>query len=159
MSTFVPPQVPPWAWGVGGATLIALAGGAFWLARRRKHAPTPISAWDMAVRRLNDLAEQGVPEGAAVEPYYVELSDIVRHYVEDRYGLRAPESTTEEFLRDARRSGVLAPPQQSALEAFLAESDKVKFARHTPGPDACRQALETARHFVADTRPVDEVAS
>ena len=51
---------------------------------------------------LNRLRAQGLIEQGQFEDYYVQLSSIVRHYLEDRFHLRAPEMTTEEFLHDAR---------------------------------------------------------
>ena len=87
-----------------------------------------------------------------MDPWYVELSDIVRRYVEERFSLRAPELTTEEFLLEAGRSSELSSNHRSLLSDFLERCDRVKFARYSPGADESREALEVAARFLAESR-------
>ena len=82
----------------------------------------------------------------------MELSDIVRRYIEARFGLRAPELTTEEFLAEAGRSADLTPSHRSLLSAFLERCDRVKFARYSPGDTESHEALQLARQFLRETR-------
>jgi len=56
----------------------------------------------------------------------------VRRYLEDRFRLRAPEMTTEEFLQAAQQNPQLPREHRSSLGRFLTEADMVKFARHIP---------------------------
>ena len=53
---------------------------------------------------------------------------MLRHYIEDRFGLRAPEQTTEEFLAELRQKHVFGERQKDLLRAFLEHCDLVKFA-------------------------------
>ncbi len=71
----------------------------------------------------------------------------------------APERTTEEFLRETRRSNALSEGHKLLLAEFLRSADMVKFARHVPGPDDAGAALQSARGFVEDTAPGREVAA
>jgi hypothetical protein len=145
--------------GAGALALLAVAGffgvRAWQRARRRQ---VRISAYDRAMARLRELEQRGLPSpdqgGPAVDVWYVELSAIVRRYLEDRYGLRAPELTTEEFLREAQRSGQLSSTHRDLLSDFLVRCDRVKFARYQPGEDESRQALGSARSFLEETRLV-----
>jgi hypothetical protein len=88
-----------------------------------------------------------------VEPYYVDLSMILRYYIEDRFGIRAPELTTPEFMDIATESGLLDESQQTFLAAFLRHCDRVKFARHEPGVKEMEERLSEVERFVKDTIP------
>ena len=78
--------------------------------------------------------------------------DIVRRYLEGRYGVRAPELTTEEFLQEAQRAAALAANHRELLSAFLERCDRVKFAGYRPDSDESMATLKAARAFVEDTR-------
>lgn len=140
---------------IGGPFTIALLIFVVWLLlklRRRRVRQERISAYDAAVARLERLAGGGAPDAAAADAWFVELSSIVRHYLEDRYGVRAPELTTEEFLQEARRAAGLPGPQRELLTAFLERCDRVKFAGYRPDADESMATLKAARAFVEDTR-------
>jgi hypothetical protein len=140
-----------WLW-----LLLALAAGAavaLWLRKRRspKTATVPVpplSPYEIAVRALRWLKEENPP----VEQFYTRLSDIVRHYLEDRFRLRAPERTTEEFLYEVSQNGTLTQTHKELLGAFLQESDLVKFARHRPESADMNSAYSAAGKFVEETR-------
>src|SRR4029077_9600432 len=83
--------------------------------------------------------------------YYSALSGIVRAYVERRFGVRAPEMTTEEFLLTTARGGRLQGAYRALLGEFLGQSDLVKFARHVPTLADSERAWASARRFVEET--------
>lgn len=135
--------------------LLAALGLAVWLVRRMRRQARQrirISAYEAAMRRLGSLEQRGFPQAAEADSWYVELSDIVRRYIEDRYGVRAPELTSEEFLREAQQQLRLQPAHRELLEAFLSTCDRVKFAGYRPGESESRRALEEARRFLGETR-------
>lgn len=141
-----------WPWAAAGLVgLAALIGGVF-LWQRRAVERAQLTAYDRAMRRLDSLERRGWPQGDAADAWYVELSDITRRYVEDRYAVRAPELTTEEFLLEARRAPALSGDHRERLSAFLAHCDRVKFARYSPAADESREALQTLRRFLDETR-------
>jgi hypothetical protein len=138
------------------AAAVAL-GARRWLAGRRT-APVPVaaplSASDAALQALAAL-RRGIPaEERLVEPFYRDMSAIVRGYAEQRFGLRAPEQTTEEALAEAMRSGRLTAAHQELVRRFLEHCDLVKFARHRPPPGEVTQALAAAERLVRETRQV-----
>ena len=147
-------------WGTGAAIgLGVLATLAIWLWRRRRIMETlreRETAFERAMQRLERLELQGVPDDAAAGPWYVELSDIVRRYIEERLAVRAPELTTEEFLREARRNAEFSQGHRDLLADFLERCDQVKFAAHRPGAEESRRALDAARRFLGETRDAVE---
>lgn len=141
----------------GGLAVVAMVLGLWWWWRRRTRpqavAP-PEPAHVVAVRALEALRSRRLPQAGAFKEFYSGLSDVVRTYLEGRFGLRAPEMTTEEFLQEATRGGCLARPHRELLASFLVESDLVKFARHVPTLEQCERAFAAARRFVDDTTEV-----
>ncbi len=144
-----------WLWLAGGLAMLAagVAGIIAWL--RRSAVRARVTAFDRACARLARLRDQGLPGPDRADPWYVELSDIVRRYVEERFSLRAPELTTEEFLGEAGRSAELSPHHRELLSDFLQRCDRVKFARYSPGETESRDALAVASRFLDESRAID----
>ena len=145
-----------WAMVFGVVAVAAglAAGILFW--RRRSFARARITSYDKALRRLRALEQRGLPSPEVADDWYVELSDIVRRYLEDRFGVRAPELTSEEFLQEASRSAELTQPHRDLLSIFLESCDRVKFAAYHPEETESRLVLEEARQFLDETRIVVE---
>lgn len=157
---------PParWVWWGLLALALATAGG---LALRRflltprtfLRMPPPTPAHIIALRELRELHAKRWIETRTIQPFYVALSGIVRRYLEGRFGLRAPERTTEEFIREAAASKALTFEQREAVTGFLEQSDLVKFARHAPTTANMQTAFESAERLVQDTIPTVQPAA
>ncbi|HXJ37525.1 MAG TPA: hypothetical protein VMS22_26150 [Candidatus Eisenbacteria bacterium] len=159
----IPVDWRPYEWLAGGAIALALLAYAvyFALARRRRvvAAPPPPPPHVVAVAALDALRARALVEKGALKEFYSALSDIVRRYLEDRFGVRAPEMTTEEFLLATSRDGRLAAAHRRLLGDFLVESDLVKFARHVPTIADSERAFTAARRFIDETTPVTREAA
>lgn len=140
-----------WPWLAGAGVGLAVAAAGVWIWLRRAEQRARLTAFDRALARLERLRRAGLPEQSGMDAWYVELSDIVRRYIEERFALRAPEQTTEEFLLEAGRSA-LSGPHRQLLSAFLETCDRVKFARYHPGAGESQRALDEARRFLHETR-------
>jgi hypothetical protein len=140
-------------WLIAGAAAAVIAGaiGAWWLRRRRRAAAPPQPAHEWAFDQLQQLIEDHLIEQGQIREFYFRLSLIVRLYIERRFGLMAPERTTEEFLAEARSDPSLTGSQKDLLGAFLRAADMVKFARHQPEAREIERAFDTARDFVEQT--------
>jgi hypothetical protein len=144
----------PWWAAVAALAVVAAAGMLLYRRLTRVVAPPPpAAAWTVAERRLRELAQRDLPGQGRHEAYYVDLSSILRYYLEDRFHLHAPEQTTQEFLETAAQSGHLDPAQQAFLAAFLRHSDRVKFARHVPGTEEMAGHFAEVERFVRETTP------
>ncbi len=135
---------------VGFVALVAAAAGlAWWRWSRRppaERAPLPMPDPAVVARGRIEAAREWMGEPRR---YAGEVSDAVRHYLEDRFGLKAPEQTTEEFLTDLSRRPTLDPRHQGPLAAFLEQCDLVKFAGWKPGAQEL-DGLEAAAVWVVD---------
>lgn len=125
-----------------------------WLKRPARIAPVrSLPPHDIALAALDALLKRGFIESGDAEAFYVELSAIVRIYLEERFDLQAPEQTTEEFIRTSSHSQALSPEHRVLTQAFLEQSDLVKFARFTPSADDMRAAWDAAARLVRETIP------
>lgn len=129
--------------------LLAVFGGCWWVAWRRRTGRR--SAYEIAASRLATLRARSRPDAAAMDSFFVELSDIVRHYLEDRFALHAPELTTEEFL-GAAAVAQLDDERLGFLDGFLRAADRVKFARHIPAPEQVDSLVAAVADFLERTR-------
>ncbi len=141
----------------------ALAGGAYWLYRRIKRRPqpavdaTPTPArppHEVAFEMLDRLAASGLLEQGEIKAYYIAVSEIVRRYIEGRYGVDALEMATYEVLQHLEAMGV-PPGIRSQFDLFLGDCDLVKFAKYRPEIGACREIVPRARNIVTATRLVE----
>lgn len=110
--------------------------------------------YEVAYERLRALKEAHLPEKGRVKEYYIELSGIIRYYLEARFNLRAPEMTTEEFLAKLRTENALMPEHKSILREFLSHSDLVKFAKYGPSASEIDLSFKSAKKVVDQTKEV-----
>ena len=138
-------------WSAGGVAVLAIASLLIWRRRRREKMVAEIrkSPLEVALCALEQLEKDDLVAKGELKEYYGRVSSILREYVEGRYGLQAPERTTEEFMEDLRRdSGTLSKDQKSLLEKFLMHCDLVKFAKFEPSADEVRATFESCKDFV-----------
>jgi hypothetical protein len=143
-----------WLWIVGGG-VVAAVPVVWWLLRRkriREQVRIFQPAHELAYARLRALVAEGLVEAGRVKEFYERVSAILRHYIEDRFDLRAPERTTEEFLYELGRTDVLAPPDKQMLQEFLMHCDLVKFAKHAPTTEQIQQSFDLVKAFVEKTK-------
>ena len=143
-------------WLAGAAVFIAAAAGYFLWRRRRAKArieEIPSPPHEVAYRELDALLAENLIGRGLAKLFYVRLSNILRHYIENRFGLRAPESTTEEFLIALRGSAALERRHKDLLRRFLEHCDLVKFAELKPSGDEIEGAVTTCREFIKETEP------
>ncbi len=147
----------PWILGLLGGVLVALVA---WLIMRRKRpagrAPLkpstpPRPPEEVAREALAALKARGLIEEGRVKEFYVELSDILRRYLQGRFGLSCLDMTTSEIVREMK-AFPLASNDFGALRSLLEDCDLVKFAKFVPAPD------EPARHISAGLDFVDHTA-
>lgn len=139
-------------WGLLAAALV-VAAVLLWRWRqgrpRQVVLPPPIPAHVRAKQKL----EEALALIAQPKPFVVAVADTTRTYLEERFEFRAPERTTEEFLRELAGTKLLLPDQKESLAAFLASCDLVKFAKYEPGETELRGLHGAAVRLVEETEP------
>ena len=156
-----PPFYTRWEfWALASVAVAGLVAGAvyWWKRQASGHVQTapPKHPWEIAYERLRALDQRQLTKSGDWERYYVDLSAILRYYVEDRFQLHAPERTTPEFLEELRASGTLNQDQEKFMAVFLRHCDRVKFARYEPTVQEMELRFTDVLHFVDETVPAPE---
>lgn len=146
---------------VGGLVFIILAVVAILYFIRNKKAPIPPPAVvtvpetleEKTLRILSELEQKQLWQGNKVKEYYIELTDIVRNYIEERFRTPAMELTTDELLYKARMHKEMMA-SFDILSSILYTADLAKFAKAEPTPQEHVDSMEYARQFVLNTKPV-----
>ncbi len=149
------PPLPAWAWALGAVALLGAAGMIIlWIRRKKVEALIRIfkPAHEVAYARLHALVDRDLIAQGLIKPFYEEISHILRHYIEDRFELLAPERTTEEFFNELEHSDDLSLEDQKRLHAFLQHCDLVKFAKHDPTSEEIQQTFDLVKDFIEKTR-------
>ncbi len=136
------------------ALLVAFGVYRYWKTRRDVAAgiATVRLPHEIALEALGELASSDHLVRGEVKEYHIELSDILRHYIERRFAVPALEMTTRQVTRGLERQG--APAEfRARLASFLQRADMVKFAKVRPGHEASRELLEEGRALVVMTVP------
>jgi len=142
-----------WLWWMLAVLAVLVLIGLLWRHLRQRGtrivtAP-PIPAHIRAKQKLADAL------GFLAQPktFCTLVSDTARFYLEERFNFRAPERTTEEFLRELKGTKLLLPEQKDSLGNFLASCDLVKFAKYEPGENELRELHASALRLIEETEP------
>ncbi len=111
-----------------------------------------IPAHETAFAALEALIQSGHAEKGEYKLFYQKISDILRHYIERRFTIQAPEQTTEEFLTDPKMGQTLTREQQQLLKNFLTQCDLVKFAAHKPANQDIQNTFDACKAFIIETQ-------
>lgn len=150
----------PWKTWLGAGLLFAvLTLYLGYHVRKTRQARTALRAvippYDRALERLDSLRARLPKTAAEIDAFHVEASALVRDYIGDRFGVRAPKMTTEQFLSAPLTESALDPDHRDLLADYLVQCDYVKFARRLPTTDECRRLLEAVARFLDETRSAD----
>lgn len=147
---------PPFSWKlVGRYALIALgllaAVALAWLLIRyvlrrvKEHKMTPVErAWV----ELERLIKRNLPQAGKFKDFYVELTLVVRRYIQRKHGLKAPHLTTEEFFAEVERVPSFPKNAIPGLMEFLNAADMIKFAGVKATLELADEAAESARVYI-----------
>jgi len=143
-----------WVWTLCIIVVITAVG--LWQYLRRKRVAELVRifkpAHEIAYARLRALVRQDLVKAGKVKEFYDHISDILRHYIEHRFNLRAPERTTEEFLAELSSANILSKSDQDRLGELLRHCDLVKFAKHNPATEQIQKTFDLVKDFIETTK-------
>lgn len=147
-----------WIWIVAGLVIIGIVILVTWyISRRYEQQPifqsvkVVLTIDQVAINKLNELQAKNLWQNGDVKTFYIELTDILREYLEKRYTIQAFEQTSEEIL------GSLKPKQIPAdargkLKDILVLADLVKFAKEKPVGRENEASMDNAISFIEQTK-------
>ncbi|MEN6626017.1 MAG: hypothetical protein ABFD69_07320 [Candidatus Sumerlaeia bacterium] len=151
-----------WVWQLAVALLVgaiaAWLGRRWWLRRGRPSGPPepdlPPGLW--ALHEIDRRSRLPVCASGPAKAIFTLVSEVVRLYLERRYGISAIDMTTIECMRALQER----EPGDDVIrwvQSFLDECDVVKFTRIDPAPDRWGTIWNDARLIVKMTTPADEL--
>jgi hypothetical protein len=84
--------------------------------------------------------------------FSVEISDILRSFIEQQFGIKAVRQTTMEFLNEASQTSHFDLAHQEKLRHFLVACDAIKFARVAAEQEESEALFEQASAFVEEVK-------
>ena len=155
-------EVAPWILGILILGALAIIIYTVYLRKKSKKPlilfkPKPeLPAHILALEALNNLKNEAIWKRGKIKEYYTGLTDILRNYLEKRFGVMAQEMTSDEILEALKahaNDGLM-----DRLRNLFFTADLVKFAKGTPEPNENEVNLDIAYDFVETTKqmPVAE---
>ena len=149
-------DLPPLSWRlvrILAGILFAVAAviaAVWWTVRKilqkiKEHRMSPI---ERAMLELDRLLKKGLPGRGRYKDFYVELTMVVRRYIQRRHAVRAPNLTTDEFLRAAAENPAFSREALAELKHFLESADMVKFAGVEATPEMADAATDKAKDYL-----------
>jgi hypothetical protein len=108
-----------------------------------------------ALRELNRLKGEFLWKKGLIKEYYTRLTEIIRIYIERRFGIMAMELTSDETIRELGLKNIPGTRTVDMLRECFLIADLVKFAKAKPGEREHEECLVTAFSFVNDTSQPD----
>ncbi len=143
-------------WSIAAAILLGII--IYLIARLTKKKPliiTPPKPKEAphitALRNLENLKQQKLWQDGKYKEYHTFISDILRLYIEGRYGVAAMELTSEEILK-VMKSQVIDTESKEKLRQVLILADYVKFAKVIPIDVENELSINSAFDFVNETK-------
>jgi hypothetical protein len=154
------PLTPIWIAAAALVLIVLFALGRHFWHKRRGPGKIPTLTPELppeenARLALNALESERLADGRR---FYFRLSEILRRYLFERYGIGAPEMTPEELQPLVARLDLPAG-QRGALNRFWSHSEPVKFAGKAAIEVEMAADLEQVRRFVALTTEAAQLAA
>ncbi len=122
-----------------------------WLRRRARYNAL-CRPFYTALKQLDNLEKSGAIKNGNDDYICTTISNVLREYIEERFGIVASKCTTEEFLITLSDKNLLISNYSELLTDFLQRCDVVKFAKYVAGSDECQRILNSCRKFILSTK-------
>ena len=106
--------------------------------------------WTVALDRLERLKSKSLWENGMEKEYFTELTDILRDYLYQRFGINAMEMTSRQIMQTLADQADVRE-KRGYVRKILDVADFVKFAKVRPLPADNVEAYENAVNFVKET--------
>jgi hypothetical protein len=112
----------------------------------------------IAFRELEKLKDEELWQQGKIKLYYTRLTEILRQYIENRFGVNSLELTTDETLSMLLHSGFKKDKNFEQLKNILKGADMVKFAKYNPDASEHTICFFESWGFVDNTKQIADEA-
>ncbi len=120
-----------------------------------KSAKPKLPPHQIALDALETLKFKKLWQNGKVKEYHTELTDILRTYISERFGIHALEMTTDEIVESFEPVTVNEQAKAKLKDIFVL-ADLVKFAKAQPLPVENDLSLNNAIDFVKETMHIQQ---
>jgi len=144
-------------WIILGLGVVLISYLLFYYFRKKKHnepvfktRKPKLSPFQIAFDALETLRFKKLWQNGKVKKYHTELTDILRSYISEKFGIPALEMTTDEIVENIDATPVNEQAKAKMKDIFVL-ADLVKFAKAQPLPLENDLSLNNAMDFVKET--------
>ena len=145
----------PWGGMLIAFVAIVLLVLRWWKRWRKKRSlfgkvVEPDSPYIAALKELEKIRNQKLWQNNQMKLYYTRITDVLREYIEARFGLQAMEKTSAEIIKELQPEGI-EKSEYDSLKELLEVADLVKFAKYVPSELENENAIPRAIRFISST--------
>ena len=149
-----PVPIHPGVYLLAMLLVIIIVASTFLYLRRRAGVTPPLAETplqrpphEVASEQLMRIEEKNLVAQGKLKTYHIQLSQVIRQYLNDRYHIPALELTTDGLLECLKRTDILATDFR-LIQDFLTACNLVKYAKHTPSESEARERMAEAQGII-----------
>jgi hypothetical protein len=104
----------------------------------------------VALRDLEKIRRQKLWQNNKQKQFYTAVTDTLRYYISERFGIMTMERPSTEMLEDLRKQDIEAGTFEK-IERLFGRADLVKFAKYEPSAEENEETIPDAVQFVNAT--------
>ncbi|MBN2776203.1 MAG: hypothetical protein JXR36_01085 [Bacteroidales bacterium] len=110
----------------------------------------------IALEKLENIRKQKIWAKGQIKEFHVQLTDVIREYIENRFGIYAAEMTSSEILGAFEVGNYIKDSDHFKLKQILEVADAVKFAKYQALQNENDMSMNNAVEFVESTKEIVE---
>lgn len=106
--------------------------------------------WIQALAAIENIPVQEWLAKGAIKKFYYTLSEILKQYLERRFGFNAVEQTTTEIIHNLKQLRIASSDD---FRKFFNHADLVKYAKFSPPDEELKGTVKVVRNLIEKTKP------
>lgn len=150
-------------WWIIVIILVLIAGAVYYFKYYRKgekpvlmKVKPQLPAHVIALEKLENIRKQKIWAKGQIKEFHVQLTDVIREYIENRFGIYAAEMTSSEILSAFESGNYIKDVDSFKLKQILEIADAVKFAKYQALQNENDMSMNNAIEFVESTKEIVE---
>ncbi len=105
----------------------------------------------IALEKLEKIRNEKIWAKGLTKEFHIQISDVIREYIENRFKIRAVEMTSSEIFNEFDKFGYLTDDRFIKLRQILNLADTVKFAKYQAPQNENDLSMQNSIEFVKMT--------
>lgn len=100
------------------------------------------------MKQLEEIENQQLWQNGKHKEYYIEVTGVIRKFIEYKYNIKALEQTSHEII-DSLRLSSIDPAMMTRIQNLFALADLIKFAKSLPTSKENEEAMSIAKSILS----------